>query len=85
VPKYKVNMARVTWLTANIEADSEDEALEKAYEAAPPFTAKEGGWGSLGKWSASADEWAPIDEFYAAFGEYSAKEHGPVIEVAEDA
>lgn len=84
MPKYKVNMARVTWLTAKVEADNEDEALEKAHEVVPPFSAQESGWGSFKKWTADADDWQPVDEFYNAFGEYDAKEHGPVVEVAED-
>lgn len=84
MPKYKVQMARVTWLTANVEADNEDEALEKAHEVVPPFTAKEGGWGSLGKWHASADEWVPLDEFYNAFTEYDKKTHGAVVVAVDD-
>lgn len=83
MPKYKVEMARVTWLTATVEADNEDEALEKAHEVVPPFSARESGWGERG-WTADADEWAPIDEFYNTFGEYNAKEHGVVVEPAED-
>lgn len=82
MPKYKVNMARTTWLTAYVEADNEDEALEKAYGVVPPFTAQESGWGSFDKWTADADEWQPLDEFYSAYGTYDAKEHGPVVELA---
>ncbi|HEY9369936.1 hypothetical protein [Streptomyces sp.] len=84
MPKYRVNMARVTWLTANVEADNEDEALEKAYGVAPPFSAQESGWGSFKKWSADADEWQPLDEFYPSFGqEYDAEKHGAVVELSE--
>ncbi|MER7361886.1 hypothetical protein [Nonomuraea wenchangensis] len=83
MPKFKVYMARVTWLVATVEADNEDEALEKAHEVVPPFSARESGWGSAG-WSADADEWQPVDEFHAAFGEYDAEQHGPVVELADD-
>ncbi|MEU4575970.1 hypothetical protein [Nonomuraea sp. NPDC023979] len=83
MPKYRVQMARVTWLTANVEADNEDEALEKAHGIAPAFTARECGWGSVDKWTADADEWQPLDKFYAAFGEYDPEQHGLVIECAD--
>lgn len=82
MPKYKVYLARTTWLTAHIQADTEGEALEKAYEVVPVFTADESGWGSSGAWSAEADEWLPIDEFYS---KYDPAEHGPVVELDEDA
>lgn len=81
MPKYKVNMARTTWLTANVEADNEDEALEKAYDVVPGFSAQESGWGSFGKWAAEADEWRPLDEFHE---NYDPQEHGPVVELAEE-
>jgi hypothetical protein len=82
MPKYKVHMARTTWLTANVEADNEDEALEKAYTVVPPFSAQESGWGSFEQWTADADEWMPIDEFHG--DEYNAKEHGAVVELVEE-
>ena len=82
MPKYKVYMARTTWLTVNVEADNEDEALEQAYEAAPKFSANEAGWGSLGKWSADAGEWMPVDEFKGS--DYSPQSDGPVVELNED-
>ena len=84
--KYKVNMARVTWLTANVEANNEEEAIEKAYEVAPSFTARESGWGSFDAWTADAEEWTPIDEFYNAFGsqKYDSETHGPVVESGKE-
>lgn len=81
MPKYKVHMARTTWLTANVEADTEEEALEKAYDVVPGFSAQESGWGSLGKWTADADEWQPIDQFHE---HYDPKNHGPVVELVEE-
>jgi len=84
MPKYKVNLARTTWLTATVEADNEDEALKKAYAVAPRFSAQESGWGSFEKWSADADEWMPIDDFYNTLdSEYSEATHGPVVRLAE--
>ncbi|MGN9782810.1 hypothetical protein ACTMTF_15360 [Nonomuraea sp. ZG12] len=81
--KYKVNMARTTWLTAYVEADDEEQAIEAAHEEVPALTAHEAGWGSFGKWAADADEWQPVDEFYAPYGGYDRKEHGPVVELDE--
>jgi hypothetical protein len=82
MPKYKVNMARTVWLTANVEADDEESALEAAHEVVPGFSAIESGWGSHGKFSADGDPWVPIDEFYGS--EYNKKLHGPVVELDED-
>lgn len=83
MPKYKVELARVTWLTATVEADSPDQALEKAHELTPPFSARESGHGSPG-WTAGADEWLPINEFYDTYGKYNEAAHGPVVELADD-
>lgn len=80
--KYKVNLARTTWLTVNVEADNEDDALDQAYAEAPEFTAQESGWGSFGKWSADAAEWQPVDEWWGS--DYDEKAHGPVVEESDD-
>lgn len=85
MPKYEVRMARTTWLTAHVEAPDADAALEEAYEVVPPFTAQEGGWGSFGGWSADADEWRPIDEFYSDWtGQVYDDSSGPAIEQVEE-
>lgn len=76
--KYKVHFARTTWLTATVEADDKDAALETAYDVLPPFTAQESGWGYT-DWSADAGEWLPIDEFG---DDYDEKRDGPVVEEA---
>ena len=78
--KYRVQFARTTWLTAEVDAEDEEQALEEAYEIVPGFTAHEAGWGSTGWW-ADADEWMPMDEFLG--DEYSEKAFGPVVELIE--
>lgn len=80
--KYRVQFARTTWLTANVEAEDEEQAIDEAYGVVPGFTAHEAGWGSHDKWSADAGEWAPVDEF---LGEgYSEEIYGPVVELVEE-
>ncbi|MEU4224327.1 hypothetical protein AB0F17_08540 [Nonomuraea sp. NPDC026600] len=85
MPKYKVNLARVTWLTAYVEADNEDDALEKAYNVVPPFTDQEAGRRQFDHWTASADDWLSLEDFYNAFNTYDAKQHGLMVETDEDA
>ena len=80
MPYYDVRFARTTHLTVHIEADHPDEALELAPEEVPEFTAREAGWGSFGTWSAGADDWQTLDEFYKP---YSVKKHGKVVEEAK--
>jgi hypothetical protein len=80
--KYAVEMARTTWLTAYVEADDDEGAVEAAFGEVPPFTAMESGWGSFGKWSADADEWQTLDEFYGP--DYAPSVHGSVVRPAED-
>ncbi|MEU5878215.1 hypothetical protein [Spirillospora sp. NPDC047279] len=75
--KYRVNFARTTWASVFVEAETEDEAVEAAFEELPEFTARESGWGSFGKWSADADDWMTVDEFYGP--EYETGQHGPVV------
>lgn len=80
--KYRVQFARTTWLTAFVEAEDEDQALELGFDELPPVTAYETGWGSMGKWSAEVGEWEYLDEFYGR--EYSEEAFGPVVEEIEE-
>ena len=82
MPKYKVQMARTTWLTAHVEADDEESAIDAAHEVTPGMTAAETGWGSSGRFTADTDDWLPIDEFYQAFEiAYDPDVNGPVVEL----
>lgn len=85
MPKYRVQMARVTWLTAHVEADDEESAIDAAHEVAPGMTAADTGWGSFGKFTADADEWLPLDEFYQVSDvTYDPNVHGLVVELETD-
>lgn len=78
---FRVHLARTTWLTVNVEADDEDQALEQAYDIAPVFSAAESGWGSYGQWSADAEEWMSLEDFYNAYGgEYNPERDGETVE-----
>jgi hypothetical protein len=69
VAKYAVQFARTTWLTAYVEAETPDDAVEAAYDNLPEFSAHESGWGNEGVWSASADDWLTADEFALSNGQ----------------
>lgn len=66
--KYAVSMEETCWVTVYVEADSEDEALEKGYEAAPDgICAHCTGWGTEwgrdheGPWGSDRDEVHLVD------------------------
>ncbi|TDB90939.1 hypothetical protein E1264_03800 [Actinomadura sp. KC216] len=81
MPRYRVNLLRTTFLTAYVEAEDEDQAIDEALAEAPGFSAIESGWGSFGKWSADADEWLLPSQFYENYRE---DEHGPDVEPGQE-
>lgn len=66
MPKYRVSIPKVVWLTAHVEAEDEELAIEAAYEIAPSLCAHCSGWGS-DEWSVDEDEWGGIQDIHENF------------------
>lgn len=77
--KFKVEFARVVYSTVTVEAEDEDSALDAARDELPEFSAQESGWGRDG-YSADADDWLPLEEFYSVWG---GEPPGPTVYEAE--
>ena len=60
MPKYQVSMPKIIWLTIEVEADNEEQAQEKAWEAGPSLCASCSGWGY--EWSIDDDcAWGDVN------------------------
>jgi hypothetical protein len=77
--KYRVMLIRADSLSIEVEADSEEAAVEEAFDEAPrEMCAQCGGWGQ--KWGIDEGEWLTVDEWHGA--DYDAKKHGPTVQEA---
>jgi hypothetical protein len=80
MPTFDVHFVRLTNAVVTVEAEFEDDAIERAYEHLPSFSAHEAGWGDK-YFSADADEWMTPDEYF--YDDYSEDKYGPVVEEVE--
>ena len=80
MPKYRVHLVRNDWFTTTVEADSEEAALEQAYEQAPSLCAYCSGssYGSGERWGVDTDEWTAPEDFFGA--EFSEDRYGKTVE-----
>jgi hypothetical protein len=78
--KYRVNLLRVDSFIVTVEAENEDEAVDKAFDEAPSLGANEAGWGR--KWSIDDGEWMSLEDFHGS--DYKENRHGPTVELEED-
>jgi hypothetical protein len=79
--KYRVNLLRVDSFAMDVEAENEEEAVEKAMEETPGLCAQDGGWGK--PWSVDEGEWMMLEDFHGTG--HNAKLHGKSAELVEDA
>lgn len=81
MPKFKVNLVKTMWATINVEAETEEEAIEAAFEYAPDLCAHCTGWGQ--QWSVSPDDdWQTVTEFFGK--DYEERNHGKDVEPLDD-
>jgi len=59
MPKYRVNLVNVGSFTVVVEADSEDDAFDQAYEMAPVENIHTGF--DMGEWTTASDLWPSTD------------------------
>jgi hypothetical protein len=62
VSTYRVNIPKLLWFSATVEADSPDEAIDMAYEIAPSLCATCSGWGR--EWAVDEDDWGAISDLH---------------------
>lgn len=77
--QYNVTLAKTITFEITVEADSEDAALEDAYNQAPTFCAQCHGWGQ--KWGVNSDaEWESLEDFHGH--RYDVEAHGKTVYLA---
>lgn len=84
--KFKVELARVDWITVTVEAEDEEEALDKVMEeGVRGLCAYCSGYGPESDTVISADDPVPIDEFHKGWRQaYDEETDGKVVtEVTE--
>ena len=77
--KYRVNLLRVDSFVMDVEADDEEQAVDKAFNEAPSLSAQDGGWGR--PWSVDDGEWLMLEDFHGPA--YNPKRHGQTAEQIE--
>lgn len=80
MPKYRVNLLRVDSFVMDVEADNEEEAVDKAFDETPSLCAQDGGWGK--PWGVDEGEWVMLEDHYGT--DYNADRHGKTAEPVED-
>lgn len=78
--KYRVRLVRADYFTTEVEAETEEEALDLAYSITPELCAQDSGWGQ--DWNVEVDDWQDLEVFYDK--EYDSNFHGLTIEEIED-
>lgn len=78
--KYRVRLITSAEYCIDVEADSEDAALDEAYQEAPGLCPQCGGWGK--KWGLDLGEWQSIEEFLGE--KYDPEMDGSSVELVEE-
>jgi hypothetical protein len=78
--KYRVSLLRVDSFVMDVEADNEEDAVEKAMDETPGLCAQDGGWGR--PWGVDEGEWMMLEDYYGT--DYSEKRHGKSAEQVDD-
>jgi hypothetical protein len=79
--RYRVRLVRQDSYGVTVEADNEEEALEKAFNEAPYLCAQCSGWGDSNNGCVDASDWEMPEDFYSNFTE---EWYGKTVELEED-
>jgi hypothetical protein len=78
--KYRVQLIRGDWFNITVEAESEDDALDQAFNEAPNLCTHCTGWGLNSNGGVDADEWSMPEDY---FGDFSEGRYGKTVELVE--